>query len=225
MSYTSLFLDLDNTLLDFQKAEKQAILLVLAENGLPANEETAALYSEINRSFWERFERGEIPKAAIFTGRFETLLAALHASGDVEAISKQYCQYLSDGFFTVDGAISVLTALKEKGYLLYATTNGLSATQYKRIDGSGLRPYFDGIFVSEDANAQKPQKEYFEYVIAHIPEQDRRRILIIGDSQSSDILGGINAGIDTCWYNPHALPARWKATYEIRSLLELPDLL
>ncbi len=225
MKYTSLFLDLDNTLLDFNMAEKQAVKRVLADHGLPAGDETASLYSAINKSYWERFERGEIPKSAIFVGRFETLLEKLDRTGDAAAISETYCRYLSDGFFTVDGAFALLDYLKEKGYRLYATTNGLSSTQYKRIDGSGLRPYFDGIFVSEDAAAQKPQKEYFEYVIAHIPEKDRSHMLVLGDSQSSDILGGINAGIDTCWFNPTRQPARFAATYEIHDLADLKTIL
>ena len=223
--YTSLFLDLDNTLLDFEKAEKYAVQYVLKQNGLPHDDDTAALYSGINQRYWERFEKGEIPKSEIFTGRFITLMQRLGANADAVSISKQYGEKLSDGFFVTDGAFAVLDALRDKGYFLYATTNGISSVQHKRITGSGLRPYFDAIFVSEDSGFQKPQKEYFTYAISKIDEQDKTKILIVGDSQSSDVLGGINAGIDVCWYNPKHLEPLYPSRYEIDSLDQLLTLL
>ena len=223
--YTSLFLDLDNTLLDFAKAEKNAVQFVLAENGLPHDDATAALYSAVNQNYWERFEKGEIPKSAIFTGRFITLLEKIGVSADADVIARDYAEKLSKGYFVTDGAFDVLDCLKSKGYALYATTNGISAVQQKRITGSGLRPYFDGIFVSEDCGFQKPQKEYFTYVVSQIQEKDLSKILIVGDSQSSDVLGGVNAGIDVCWYNPGHSRALYPAAYEIERLSQLLDLL
>ncbi len=223
--YTSLFLDLDNTLLDFEKAEKFAVQFVLELNGLPHDDDTAALYSAINQRYWERFEKGEIPKSEIFTGRFVTLLEQLGVDADPVSISRQYGAKLSDGFFVTEGAFSVLDQLRSKGYLLYATTNGISTVQQKRITGSKLRTYFDAIFVSEDSGFQKPQKEYFEYAIAKIPEKDKTKILIVGDSQSSDVLGGINAGIDVCWYNPKHAKLLYPSRYEIDRLSQLNELL
>ena len=223
--YTTLFLDLDNTLLDFEKAEKQAVQFVLQKNGLPHDDAVAVRYSAINQSYWERFEKGEIPKSDIFTGRFVTLLEVLGVKADPLSISQQYGQKLSDGFFVTEGAFDVLDSLRQKGYFLCATTNGISTVQHKRISGSGLRPYFDAIFVSEDSGFQKPQKEYFEYAISKIPETDKTRILIVGDSQSSDVLGGLNAGIDVCWYNPKHSESRHFARYEIESLSQLLDFL
>ena len=223
--YTSLFLDLDNTLLDFNKAEAHAIRQVLAAHGLPSDERAVKTYSAINKSFWESFERGEIPKSRIFTGRFEKLLEFFGAVGDPAAFSAEYGSKLAEGYFTVDGAFPVLDYLKEKGYKLYATTNGLSSTQYRRIDGSGLKPYFDRVFVSEDAGHQKPEREYFDFVVSNIPEKDKAKILIVGDSQSSDILGGLNAGIDTCWYNPEHLTPKYPSRFEISALEQLKGLL
>ena len=101
----------------------------------------------------------------------------------------------------------------------------MSLTQYKRIEKSGLEPYFEKVFVSEDAGHQKPEKEYFEYVLANIPEKDKAKILIVGDSQSSDILGGINIGIDTCWYNPERSEAKYISKYEISYLSQLKEIL
>ena len=225
MKYTSLFLDLDNTLLDFNLAEKTAIKKVLQAHSLPCDDDDITLYHEINKSFWERFERGEIAKDDIFEGRFEVFLNHYNLKGDVTAISKEYCERLSEGYFTVEGAIDILEYLKSKGYKLYATTNGLSLTQYKRIENSGLKPYFDMVFVSETVGHQKPEKSYFDYVIKNIAEKNRTKMLIVGDSMSSDILGGINSGIDTCWYNPTGISPKYSPDYEISNLFELKSIL
>ncbi len=223
--YTSLFLDLDNTLLDFTKAEAVAVRRVLQKYSLPDDDFAVKTYSNINQSYWERFERGEIPKSDIFEGRFKTLLEHFGEQRNSADISRDYGKNLSEGYFKIDGADEILTYLKNKGYRLYATTNGLSSTQFNRIEHSGLGVYFDRVFVSEDAGHQKPEKEYFDFVIANIPEKDKTKMLIVGDSQSSDILAGINSGIDTCWFNPKGLTAKFESKYEISALCELKNLL
>ncbi len=223
--YTSLFLDLDNTLLDFYKAEAVAVKKVLEQYCLPSDDKAVKTYSDINRDYWEKFERGEIPKSAIFEGRFKTLLEVFQEQRNTADISRDYCANLSEGYFKMDGADEILTYLKEKGYKLYATTNGLASTQFKRIENSGLKVYFDKIFISEDAGHQKPEKEYFDFVIENIPEKDKTKMLIVGDSQSSDILGGINSGIDTCWFNPDNISPKYESLYEIHNLYELKNIL
>lgn len=218
-------MDIDNTLLDFYKAESVAVKKVLKNNELPFDDKTVKLYSDINKSYWERFERGEIPKNTIFAGRFETLLKTLKVSGNPQKIADEYCGYLAEGYFKIDGADKILDYLKSRGYKLYATTNGFTFTQFRRIKYSGLEPYFDMIFVSEETGYQKPEKGYFEYVISKIPENDKSKMLIIGDSQSSDILGGINIGIDTCWFNNLKLEPKYHSKYEITDLTELKNIL
>ncbi len=225
MRYTSIFLDLDNTIFDFGASEKTAIKTVLAEFSLPCDDAAAKLYSEINDSYWKRFERGEIPREAIFEGRFHTLLSTLGKDGDVAAISKNYFKYLSEGHDLVDFAEELLIYLKEKGYRIYITTNGFAFTQNNRIALSGMGKYFDKVFISEEIGAQKPEKAYFDYCAEHIDEKDRSKILVVGDSQSSDILGGINAGLDTCWFNPKRLKGKQTPKYEIGNLKELLDIL
>ncbi len=225
IKYTSLFLDLDNTLLDFYKAEAVAVKKVLEQYSLPNDDSAIKTYSDINRDYWEQFERGEIPKSAIFEGRFVTLLEVFGEERNVSDISRDYCANLSEGYFKMDGADDILTYLKQKGYKLYATTNGLASTQFKRIKNSGLGAYFDKIFISEDAGHQKPEKEYFDYVIANIPEKDNSKMLIVGDSQSSDILGGMNSGIDTCWFNPNNDSPKYESKFEIKNLYELKNIL
>lgn len=223
--YSSIFFDLDDTLLDFKAAEKAAVRKVLERNGLPSSEEAVKKYSQINQSYWEKFERGEIPKSAIFAGRFQSFLDFYGYSGDAAAISKEYSGGLSLEHQTVEGAHEIVKLLKSRGYKVYATTNGLSSTQYRRIEESGLGVLFDGVFVSEDAGHQKPEKEYFDYVISNIPEKNKDKMLIIGDSPSSDILGGINSGIDVCWYNPSCKKTEYEIKYEVKKLLEIADIL
>ena len=225
MEYTTLFLDLDNTLLDFSKSEEWAITKTLEEFGLPSDSETARLYSEINNSYWKRFEKGEIPKNAIFEGRFKTLLSVLKREGNTKSISEFYCKCLSDTYFKVEDADEVLTYLKNKGYKLYATTNGFAFTQKNRIKNSGLSTYLDAVFISEDLGVQKPEIEYFEACIRVIPEKDKSKILIVGDSQSSDILGGINVSIDTCWLKHNGETAKYHSKYTIENLKELTEIL
>lgn len=223
--YTTLFLDIDNTILDFNMAEKTAIKRILSDYSLPCDDFVVKLYSDINRSYWEKFERGEIKKEEIYESRFQTLLSNFGLERDVKSMSLNYCKCLSECYFTVDGALEILNYLKDKGYFLCATTNGLASTQHKRIKNSGIEKYFDKIFVSEEAKHQKPEKEYFDYVIKNIPEKDKSNILIIGDSQSSDILGGVNSKIDSCWFNPNGAIKKYESKYEISSLFELKEIL
>ena len=225
MKYTTLFLDLDNTLLDFSKAEAVSIRRVLSEHGLPFDNDAVEVYSKINRGWWERFENGEIPKEMIYEGRFISFCEHYGLTADTKTMAVKYTTYLGESNYTIDGVFEVLDYLKSRGYYFCATTNGLCTTQYSRIKGSGLEPYFDGVFVSEDAGSQKPDTEYFDYVIDKIPEKDKSKMLVVGDSQSSDILRGINSGIDTCWYNPQKVKGKYTPTYEIENLEQLKEIL
>ncbi len=223
--YTTIYLDLDNTILDFSATERKAVSELFKIHNLPVNDETLALYSKINQSYWERFERGEIQKSEIFAGRFKTFLQKTQQTGEPEKMATDYFALLSAGHDVIDGAAQALEYLKEKGYTVCVTTNGVSFTQYRRIDECGLKQYFDFVFVSEDAGHQKPEVEYFQYVMKNSPEKDKSKILLIGDSQSSDILGGINFGVDTCWLNPKGKAAQYPATYEIQSILQIKNFL
>ncbi len=225
VKYTTIYLDLDNTIFDFLKSENRAIKMVLKAHNLPSDEQTARIYSAINKTWWERFERGEIDKSEIFAGRFAELLDTIKKEGNPEIIAQDYFKELSCCHDLMDGALDLLQNLKKAGFILCATTNGVSLTQYKRISASGIDRYFDYIFVSEDAKHQKPEKEYFDYVLNNSSEKDRQKILIIGDSMSSDILGGINSGIDTCWFNPSKSSGRYFTKYEVSTLKEIEKIL
>ena len=223
--YTTIYFDLDNTLLDFTKTEYKAIKKLLSMYNLPDGDDVAKLYSAINQSFWEAFERGDIKKQEIYAGRFRKLLEELNESKDPEAMATDYFECLAAGHDVMEGAVEILEWLRNNGYKIYATTNGVAQTQYRRIKESGLEPLFDGIFVSEEANHQKPEKEYFHYVMENSDEKDKSKILIVGDSQSSDILGGINSGIDTCWFNPKGQKSEYYSKFELKELEELTKIL
>ncbi|MBP3706320.1 MAG: YjjG family noncanonical pyrimidine nucleotidase [Clostridia bacterium] len=223
--YTTLFFDLDDTLIDFQKSESNAIKKVLKKFELPSNDENVKLYSKINLSYWKKYEIGEIEKSEIFINRFITFLSELGYSRNPEELNKYYFSMLSQEYPLIDGALAVLKNARNNGLKICITTNGYSYTQFRRIKESRIGDYTDFIIISEDAGFQKPEKGYFDYAMNKCGEVDRKRILIIGDSQSSDISGAINSNIDSCWYNPKGQKANYHSKYEIKKLIELYDVL
>lgn len=223
--YTTLYFDLDNTLLDFSAAEHMAIQKLFKLHNLPVSDEYIAKYSAINLTWWERFEKGEIEKSQIYSGRFREYLDFFGFEADPDKMAEDYFDFLSQGYYLIEGADKALEYIKSKGYTVCITTNGMSKTQYRRIENCNIKQYFDYIFVSEDAGHQKPETEYFEYVMQNTDEKDKSKILVIGDSMSSDILGGINFGVDTCWLNPKGKAGAHKATYEIANIMQICDIL
>lgn len=230
MRYSTILLDADMTIFDFDAAEKAALYATFADFGETCNEQILARYHIINKEFWARFERGEIAKTDIGPGRFTQLMGELglpHAGKDINA---RYMIGLGEGDYLLEGARDFLDAVYGK-VKLYLVTNGTSKTQYSRLKKAQLEQYFDGVFVSEDAGSQKPQKEYFDYVFSQIGEENRTKAVIVGDSLTSDILGGINAGIDSVWYNPFdgqerkdITPTFTATTYaQILAILELNE--
>lgn len=223
--YTTLFFDLDDTLLDFHQSEGNAIKKVLRLYELPDDDETVMLYSKINLSYWKRFESGEIDKSDIFVNRFITFLKEIGFERDPEKMCEDYVSMLSLEHPLVNGALEILKTVKGEGYKICITTNGISLTQHRRIKESGIEVFADCTVVSEEAGYQKPEKEYFYYAMDKCGENDPSKILIIGDSQSSDILGALNAGIDSCWYNPKHQSPLYKSNYEIDNIFSLLNII
>ncbi len=220
--YTTLLLDVDGTLLDFNEAERRGICAVMEHFGLTPTSEKIADYHQVNSDWWKAFERGDVKREDIFANRFHDFFQKYGldvASSDAEPM---YRGYLNSCAVLIKDALEICAWLKER-YDLYVVTNGISHTQYTRLKDSGLDQYFTDIFVSEDTGSQKPHKEYFDYCFARIPEKDPSRMLIIGDSLSSDIKGGKNAGIDTCWLtdSDQNCPEELKPDYIIHELMEL----
>ena len=222
----NILLDLDDTLLDFHRAEAEAIRYTLKEFGIEPSDENVTLYSKINRSCWEKLELGEYTREEVLHRRFEILFDTLGVFGDSHETQKLYEYRLSLGAYYLDGAEALLDELYGK-YKLYLATNGIVNVQSRRINDSGIGKYFDGIFVSERIGYNKPDKRFFDEAFLEIPNFKLDETIIIGDSLTSDIKGGLNAGIKTVLFNPKGRKNNTGITphYEIRSLSELPKLI
>ena len=203
-SYDFLLFDADNTLLDFDANESVSIRITLKKFGIEPTDEMVSLYSGINRKYWRMYDRGELTQAQVLIKRFEELFAVLGIEEDPAQAESHYRAQLGLGNQVIPGALELLEELKGK-YRMAIVTNGVVQTQYPRLRLSGVADYFEKIFVSEEVGAHKPQKEYFDYVFANMEGLDPNRALIIGDSLSSDIKGGMNAGLDTCYFDRHRI--------------------
>lgn len=228
--FKTILLDLDDTILDFGAAERVAVAKTFREIGLTPTDALIRRYSEINRQQWECFERGEITRDTVLVRRFELLFRELGLSEDAVAASASvedsYRGHLAEGHYFVEGAEDLLAYLAPK-YELYLASNGVAETQYARLASAGIMPYFREVFISETTGHHKPERAYFDYCFAHIPNFDPAAALMIGDSLTSDILGGIHAGIATCWFNRYGKEPRAdiRPDYEIHALSELKTLL
>ncbi len=185
-----------------------------------------ATYSRINDAMWKRLERGEITKEALREARFAEFCVAVGASCDVKQMATAYIEFLSEQHELIAGALEVTKELS-KHFALYIVTNGIKTVQRRRFAASELKPYFKDIFISEELGFEKPHRGYFDAVARRIKNFSPEHVLIVGDSLTSDIKGGIAAGIDTCWYEPHGLPspADIPMTYRIKALEDLVPLL
>lgn len=220
------FLDLDDTIFDFHKSEGVALSGMLQELGIEPTQETVDTYSKINRACWESLERGETTREKILTERFRLLFERLKNDADPFKAQRIYEGNLAREYHYVNGAEELISSLFGN-YKLYLASNGTARVQDSRIANSGIAKYFDGIFISERIGHDKPSREFFEKCFSYIEDFSKDEAIIVGDSLTSDILGGINAGIKTCWYNPHRKPGRADISpdFEIKSLDELLDIL
>lgn len=199
MKYKHLLFDADNTLFDFDSAERVAITEIFLKYNI--NLKFINRYSEINKSFWKMLEKEQISREKLCSERFKVLFdETLTPHTDFDKVSEEYEEYLSMQAILYDGAINVCQKLYEIGYFLHIITNGNKNIQKQRLENSKINKYISKVFISEDIGYQKPSKEFFNYVLNNINAK-REECLIIGDSLSSDILGGINSKIDTCWLN------------------------
>lgn len=225
--FTTILWDVDDTLLDFPYSERYALTACFHSIGREINEEILQRYSEINISFWKRLELGEITKKELLPGRFAQLFQEYDIQGvDVEEFRSRYQEELGNVCRYKDDSLDICTDLK-KNFKQYVITNGVTATQESKLKLSGFADVMEGVFISEQIGAPKPHKEFFDYCLSQVEEQDKSKILLVGDSLSSDIKGGVLAGIPTCWYRPEGTvnTTEYRADYEISDLHQIYEII
>jgi 2-haloacid dehalogenase len=226
MKYEWLLFDADGTLFDYDKAEGVALEKTCRTFGFGFEPGYREAYRSINQQLWLDFENGLISSTVLRTRRFELLFEEIGAGGDLREFSDRYLANLADGSELMEGAEQIVSALHQR-YRLALITNGLKQVQRPRLERSALKDSFSAFIISEEVGAAKPDAAIFDAAFRQMGNPSRERVLIIGDSLTSDIQGGNNYGIDTCWFNPnHAPPALGVSLkYEIHRLSELIKLL
>lgn len=225
MNYKTILIDLDDTLLDFQKSEDVAIRTTIKTLGIEPTEDVVSAYKAINLKYWKMFERKEIEREALLIARFKEFCELLNITNkDFSLLNETYFHYLSSSPFEIDGADEFLNKLSQK-YNIYVITNGVKRVQTIRLSLVNITKYFKKVYISEEIGYQKPSVEFFEFVLNDLNITNKEEVLIIGDSLSSDIQGGINSGIDTMWYNPKKLKSNINYTYQIENYDEFFEII
>lgn len=224
--------DIDGTLLDFGQAENYAMKKCFAILNMGVcTDEMVRRYSVINADYWERLERNEITKQEVLVGRFCEFFEKEGLPVEKAAIfNEEYQDRLGDNVFFNDNAAALVKELKERGIMQYAVTNGTVAAQRKKLAASGLSQLLDGAFISDEIGIEKPNIGFFKFAfnaITNMENFEKNEIMIVGDSLTSDMQGGNNAGIVCCWYNPKGVKNTkgLHIDYEIKNLNKLKEIL
>lgn len=221
--HRTLLFDLDDTIFDFHRAEAEALSKTLTSFGIVPSREAVAHYSRVNDAQWKRLEKGELTREQVLFSRFEIFFSEVGITVPAKEAQLRYETLLGSHGYYLDGAEELLRELKPK-YRLIAMSNGTARVQKKRIEHSGVGNYFERIFISETVGYNKPDRRFFDACFAALSDVRKEDCLLIGDSLSSDILGGKNAGIATLWYNPHGkkAPDGLRPDYEVSALDTIP---
>lgn len=220
--YEVFLFDADETLFDFSKAMEHSLKTAFSRLQIPFRDDYISQYQRVNLGFWKKLEKGEISKDEMKKQRMAAFFREAGIKEDSELMQVYYQEALNQSSFLLPDSLSVMKDLSKKKKC-YLVTNGFAEAQRGRLAASGLAPYFRQVFISEELHTQKPNKDFFDAVFSNIGEQYRKKSIIIGDSLTSDIRGGNNAGIATCWFNPHGAKNTEgvSVTKEIKSLREL----
>jgi 2-haloacid dehalogenase len=226
MKYELILFDADGTLFDYDRAERRALEEACRQHGLEYNEQLLEQYRRINSALWRQLEEGLLTSAEIRVERFRSLLREIGSGASAPRLAEDYLSYLAEGSYLIDGAEEICRHLASN-YRLAILTNGIQEVQTSRFQASPLVPYIDKLIISEEVGFSKPRPEIFEYAMDALDHKCRRTTMIVGDSLTSDMRGGINYGIATCWYNPHGREndMGFEVDHEIRSLDQLARIL
>ena len=197
----NILLDLDDTILDFHKAEHLALSKSLAEMGIEPVPSMLDRYSEINLWHWKQLELGKLSRNEVLTGRYRMLFEEFEIDASAEDAQALYERNLSIGHYFMPGAEALLDELKDN-YRLFLASNGTATVQHSRIKSANIAGYFNNMFISQEIGAEKPSGEFFKRSFSLVPDMKKSDTVIIGDSLTSDMRGGENFGIETIWFNP-----------------------
>lgn len=225
MEYGVILLDADGTLFDYDRAEEYALKKALVFFLKDYKEDYLKVYRKINAQIWREFEEGTLKAQAINRERFKRYFKKINRPVDLIPFSQLYMENLKEASFLIDGAWELLMALQD--FKLVLVTNGLWEIQHSRLEKASLKPFFSSLIISQEVGVAKPHQGIFSKALASIGHQEKGSVLMVGDSLSSDIRGGVEFGIDTCWFNPKGEENRtpYQSTYEIKALLDLLDIL
>ena len=221
--YYCILFDADNTLLNFDAAESKALAETLVNYGIEPDAEPVQTYRTINEELWRQLEKGQLRREKLMSERFTRFLKAIDAAGDGAEMNRYYLEQLSlHPDLASPEVLDVLRELSEVATLA-VVTNGFQKVQSRRLAESGVANFLEDVFVSEKMDAEKPNRKIFDAALRALGVENREHVLMVGDSLTGDVQGGINAGLDTCWFNPHHQenPGKILPTYEISSLEEL----
>ena len=217
--YEYLLIDVDDTILDFKKAEKKAFKKLFKELNVPYKKEYLNIYSSDNLALWKAYEKKEIKRSDIFDNRFNNLFEKLKIDSSPKDASYHFLDLLADEAHILNGSDKELKRLAKK-YKLVIISNGEPIVQNNRLVKADIKKYFSFIFLSEEIGHQKPSEAFFMHVEKNIPNFDKRKAIVIGDSLSSDILGAISYNIDSCWITS-SKEKNPTVNYQIKSLKQI----
>ncbi len=226
MNKKILLIDLDNTLIDFNECARHSIINAFEKLGFDYSPKVFETFIEENVKIWKRLEKGEITKPQLRADRWNIILGRLGIDYDGTILEEMFENGVALGAYPVEGAYDLLNYLNGK-YKMYIVSNGFRFVQESRLKIGDFEKYFDGVFVSEDIGIPKPAKEFFDYCFKNLKNPPKEDTILIGDSLSADIIGGVNYGIDTIWFNKNndPLPDDIKPTHTVNTLEEIKRIL
>lgn len=226
MQITSILFDVDDTLLNFKAGQRQAIDKLFTEQGLVLTPAMRELYEAKNHQLWSDLEKGLVSREYVLAERFTYIFKEYGLVKDGAEMDQIFRTHLANETIFMEDALEMVKELSQS-YNLYIVTNGVAVTQYRRLEKSGLAPYFKGVYISEEVGYQKPMNEFFDCVFEKSPEIVKEETIIVGDSLTADIQGGLNTGIQTCWYNPEKLTNTTSVSpdFEINHLKQLKKII
>lgn len=219
MKYKVILIDLDDTILDFDRAEELSLRSVLETRNIAVSSEMVARYKKINKFCWTGLEQGIYDKDTCVNLRFQLFAKEYGLAYPAEELNRDFLEGLIEHSVFIDGALDVLEYIKDREIVM--VTNGVKRVQLGKIAKAGLNKYSKHVVISDDVGYAKPDKRIFEYAHGLVPDYSKSDMVMIGDSASSDIAGGINYGIDTIWYNPGGLERKNSPTHEISDIRDI----